>query len=74
MLCAGHHQLRCSEASSVVPYRAATAAAGHGELSTSADGRSAYDTGQRLHDPAHGGAGMSEVDNPQNHPESIDTP
>src|SRR6266498_1897306 len=40
-----HHQLRRGEASTAVPHRAKTAAAGHDELSASAAGAGANDTG-----------------------------
>ena len=50
----GHDQLRCRQASVAVPHRAATAAAGSGELSASAAGRSTDHAGRRLHDSAFG--------------------
>ena len=45
----GHDQLRRREASAAVPHRAEAAAAGHGELSAPAAGRSAHHAGRRLH-------------------------
>ena len=48
-------------ASAAVPHRAQTAAAGHGELSPSADGSGAHHTGRRLHGTAGGGIRMSDA-------------
>src|ERR1039457_4097582 len=45
----GHDQLRCGQTFIAVPHRAATAAAGSGELSASATGRSTNHAGRRLH-------------------------
>src|SRR5208282_5416751 len=50
----GHDRLRCRQASAAVPHRAASAAAGPGELSAPAAGRSTDHAGRRLHDLAPG--------------------
>src|ERR1019366_7802126 len=67
----GNDLVRCGEASAVVPDRAASAAAGLGELSAPADGAGSYHEGIGVHgaagrgEPVSGAVNTATVDTPQ---------